>query len=485
MSVLNIGDDISPFYSDPMQVGIIIVHVDGDTYPSSTACGDKLTQLHKDLQRLDFPYFFVELVTTNKDIERELETLRKLYSNEEQIIKYKIREGEFTKSVYKGDTMCALPWIHKYVNPQGLVMPCCVGNENYPLGNINHQKLDEISTKPIRDQMIKGERPDACSRCWQYEDIGIISDRQKANNDWAVYNNQKQFKLRFIDIRLSNKCNLMCRMCSGKFSNRIAQEEEKLYGTTKYKDEVLSPELVEKQFAYIKENINDIEHVYFAGGEPLINEEHYRILQLLIDNKKTDVKISYNTNFSLLKFKKHNIIDYWSKFNNVIIGASIDLIGNQSSYVRHGTDYKTLESNYNKIKNLKNITFRITSVLHLMNLYNLPELQKRWIELGVDCKDISFNLLVNPSDQAITVLPEHYKNIALVKIHNHLEYLSTIKNSKHLTNQWKQARDFMKSRSDTHLLGEFFRLNDDKDWVRNQEFEDYFPEFKDLRKYVR
>ncbi len=51
------------------------------------------------------------------------------------------------------------------------------------------------------------------------------------------------------------------------------------------KDEVLSPELVEKQFAYINENINDIEHVYFAGGEPLINEEHYRILQLLIHNK--------------------------------------------------------------------------------------------------------------------------------------------------------------------------------------------------------
>ena len=484
MSVLNIGDDISSFYSDPMQVGITIVHVDGDTYPNSTACGDKLTHLHKELQRLDFPYFFVELVTTNKDIEHELETLRKLYSNEDQIIKYKIREGEFNKDVYKGDTMCALPWVHKYVNPQGLVMPCCVGNENYPLGNINHQKLDEISTKPIQDQMIKGERPDACSRCWQYEDIGIISDRQQANIDWAVYDNQKQFKLRFLDIRLSNKCNLMCRMCSGKFSNRIAQEEEKLYGTTKYKDEVLSPELVEKQFAYINENINDIEHVYFAGGEPLINEEHYRILQLLIDNKKTDIKISYNTNFSLLKFKKHNIIDYWSKFNNVTIGASIDLIGNQSNYVRHGVDYKTLESNYNKIKNLKNVTFRITSVLHSMNLYNLPELQKRWIDLGVDCKDISFNLLVNPSEQAIIVLPDHYKNIALVKIQSHIEYLKTVPNSIDLINKWIEVRTFMTSRSDTHLLGEFFRLTDDKDRIRHQKFEDYFPEYKNLRNYA-
>ena len=481
MNVLTIGDDISPFYSDPMQVGITIVHVDGDTYPNSTACGDKLTQLHKELQKLDFPYFFVELVTTNKGIEHELETLRKLYSNEEQIIKYKIREGEFTKSVYKGDTMCALPWIHKYVNPQGLVMPCCVGNEDYPIGNINYQSLDDISTNPIRDQMLKGERPDACSYCWQQEDNGIDSIRQSANK---THKPEQNFVLKHVDIRLSNKCNLMCRMCSGKFSNRIAQEEEKLYGFTKYKNETLSPELIKIQLDYIKKNINTVESVYFAGGEPLINEVHYRILDLLIENKKTNIKISYNTNFSILKYKKYNLMDLWSHFDDITIGASIDLIGDQSDYVRHGAEYSTLENNYKIVKDVPNIKFKITSVLHLMNIYNLPELQKRWLQLGIDCANISFNILSTPLEQCITVLPDHYKNIALVKIHNHLEYLGTIKNSKNLIDQWKQARDFMTSQSDTHLLSEFFRLTDDKDRIRNQKFEDYFPEYKDLRNYA-
>ncbi len=143
-----------------------------------------------------------------------------------------------------------------------------------------------------------------------------------------------------------------------------------------------------------------------------------------------------------------------------------------------------LEKQYNKIKNLKNVTFRITSVLHSMNLYNLPELQKRWIDLGVDCKDISFNLLVNPSEQAIIVLPDHYKNIALVKIQSHIEYLKTVPNSIDLINKWIEVRTFMTSRSDTHLLGEFFRLTDDKDRIRHQKFEDYFPEYKDLRNYA-
>lgn len=481
MPRIKIGEDVTPYYSDPMQDTLEILHVDGDTYLNSTACGDKLTKLHKELQRLDFPYFFVKLITTNLDIMRELETLRKLYSNEDQIIKYEIQKGEFTKTVYNGDTMCVLPWIHKYVNPQGLVMPCCVGNENYPLGNINYQSLDEISTNPIRDQMLKGERPDACNHCWQQEDSGIKSMRQSFNKK---HKPEKHFVMKYLDIRLSNKCNLMCRMCSGKYSNRIAQEEEKLYGFNKYKNETLSPSLTEMQLDYIQKNINTIESVYFAGGEPLINETHYRILELLIENKKTKVEISYNTNFSILKYKKYNLIDLWSNFDSITIGASIDLIGDQSNYVRHGVEYSTIEENYKIVKDIPNIKFKLTSIVHLMNIYNLPKLQKRWLDLGIDCRNISFNILTTPVEQSITVLPEHYKNMALVTIHNHLDYLSNIDNSEKLIEEWKQARTFMTSKNDSHLLGEFFRLTDDKDRIRNQNFEEYFPEFKDLRNYA-
>ena len=273
-------------------------------------------------------------------------------------------------------------------------------------------------------------------------------------------------------------------MCSGKYSNRIAQEEEKLYGFNKYKNETLSPALTEIQLNYIEKNINTIESVYFAGGEPLINEAHYRILELLIENKKTKVDISYNTNFSILKYKKYNLIDLWSNFDSITIGASIDLIGNQSNYVRHGAEYSTIEENYKIVKDIPNIKFKLTSIVHLMNIYNLPKLQKRWLDLGMDCGNISFNILTTPAEQSITVLPEHYKNIALVTIHNHLDYLSTIDNSESLIEEWKRARTFMTSKSDTHLLGEFFRLTDDKDLARKQTFEDYFPEFKDLRNYV-
>ena len=36
----------------------------------------------------------------------------------------------------------------------------------------------------------------------------------------------EDFKLRYLDFRASNICNLKCRMCGGKFSSRIAKEEQ-------------------------------------------------------------------------------------------------------------------------------------------------------------------------------------------------------------------------------------------------------------------
>jgi len=482
-STITLGEDITPYYSDPMQ-GTVTVECYADSYNNDTACGELLTQLHKDLQRLDFPYFFVHIVTNNVNIAQELKVLHELYSNEAEPLSYTLVEGDFQKKVYKGDTKCVLPWIHKYVNPQGLVMPCCVANENYPIGNINESDLDKISTEKIQQQMLAGQRPDACSTCWYKEDAGLHSARQVANKTHAQYIGQKNFSLRHLDIRLSNKCNLMCRMCSGKFSNRIAQEEQKLYGFTKYKDEALSKHLIDKQMQYIEDNIDSINDVYFAGGEPLINEEHYRILDLLIKYNKTNIRIDYNTNLSLLSFKKFNILDYWQHFDTVNIGASIDLIGPKSNYVRHGVEYEVFEQNYNAIKDLPNINFSITSTLSLFNMFNLPKLQQRWLELGLDCDRITFQTLTEPEEQSIAVLPKEYKHHAQQKIQTHIKYLEDFSLSEGLITRWFQALEFMTNTNNTHLLSEFFRLNDDKDRSRHQVFEDYFPEYKDLRNFA-
>lgn len=483
MKEMYIGEDISVYYKDPMTETITIKYF-ADTYNHSKACGKLLTELHLDLQRLDFPYFFVNIVTTNKEIAKELQLLHRLHSNESHPLQYTIIKGNFIKKVYNGDTRCVLPFIHKYVNPQGLVMPCCIGDENFPIGNIKNDDLANISTKDIRETMLKGERPDACSTCWHKEDMGLESSRINVNKSWKKYNDQKNFILRHIDIRLSNNCNLKCRMCSGKFSNRIAQEEHELYGFTKYKNETLDNNLKEKVLDYILENLETIESIYFAGGEPLINKEHYDILDIFIKNNKSNIKLTYNTNFSILKFKTYNVLSLWKNFNEVELGASIDAIGKQSNYVRNGVEYEVFEKNYNQIKNLKNIKFKITSTLHMSNIFNLPNLQKRWLELGLSCEQLTFNILTNPEEQRITVLPEAFKKLAEQEIIKHINFLQSFTNSNKLINKWKDTIKFMNSRNESNFLKKFFQLTDDKDKIRNQKFEEFFPEYKNLRNYV-
>lgn len=447
-----------------------------DTFDNKNA-GQSLIKLHKILTLLDFPFFFVEIITTNINIEKELEYCIQNYSNETENIKYKIVPGEFERLQPKYDSKCVLPWIHYYINPQGNIGPCCMFADQFALGNVKTHNIKSIHTLPkfeqLRNEMIAGIRPEVCSTCWRKEDAGMTSSRQINNIKWGKYTTSDKPVLRFMDIRISNKCNFMCRMCSGMFSNRIAQEERRLYGASKYFNERIDTDLEDKIFELVVENIDTLEEVYFAGGEPLINDFHYKVLEFLREKGKKDIRIRYNTNLSIINYKQYDLLDYWKWFNHVEVRASLDLIGKQANYVRHGAEYETLEQNYHKI--CDHVDFMITSTLHLLNAYNLPRLHNHWYKI-IDKTKVQFKPLVNPPELQLTVLPKPYKQ-ELTELYNSMD-------TEWEKAAWQNAARFMNSRDDSHLLKEFFRLNDDKDRSRKQYFEDYFPEYKDLRKFV-
>jgi organic radical activating enzyme len=272
-------------------------------------------------------------------------------------------------------------------------------------------------------------------------------------------------------------------MCSGKFSSRIAKEENDLYNNSTFVDLKLNSAEINSTLSYIEENIDHLESVYFAGGEPLIMEEHYKILDLLIKHNKLDIEIDYNTNLTQLTYKKYNIVDYWNKFSNVTVGASIDLMGPQSEYFRSGTDYSQLEKNYEQIKD--HVSFRITSIVHLCNIFNLPNLQKHWIiNKKLSPEKISFRVLIYPENMSLQVLPPAYKTRGTETITNHIKWLCSISDTQSLVSDWENTLQYMNARDQSYLLKEFFRLTDDKDLYRKESFEETFPEFKKLRDHI-
>ncbi len=65
-------------------------------------------------------------------------------------------------------------------------------------------------------------------------------------------------------------------------------------------------------------------------------EEHYRILNILIEKKLTHISIRYITNFTQLKFKNYDVLELWKHFENIEVGASIDAEGDHTEYIRKG-----------------------------------------------------------------------------------------------------------------------------------------------------
>ena len=475
----------------------ITVRYMSDQYNNVDSPGIAISKLQELLTLLDFPNFFVTIATTNKKIQEDLEKIKELYCPFESVLPYEFISGEFKKIIHHSDTLCVLPWMHLYVNPQGVVGTCCEFNENYPLGKVSDTPLQQIANsaamKTVRSQMLSGQRPSICSACWAKEDAQLPSLRQGSNQRFSQHlslvekteddGTVEDFRLRHLDFRASNVCNLKCRMCSGKFSSRIAKEENDLYNNSTFIDLKLTSEEIYSTLDYIEENIDYLESVYFAGGEPLTMEEHYKILDLLLKHNKSDIRINYNTNLTQLSYKKYNIVDYWKKFSNVTVGASIDLIGTQAGYVRSGTDYNELEENYETIKD--HVNFTITSIVHLYNVFNLPKLQQHWVvNKKLNPKNLSFRALIYPENMTLQVLPQPYKKLARDSINQHIVWLESISGATPLAEIWRDVLQYMNAKDQSHLLKEFFRLNDDKDGIRNERFEDVFPEYKELRNFI-
>ena len=97
----------------------------------------------------------------------------------------------------------------------------------------------------------------------------------------------------------------------------------------------------------IIEQVPNFKTAYFAGGEPLITEEHYILLEEMIRTGASNtVSLRYNTNLSNFKFKDKDILSLWKHFKKKIdIYASVDHYGERAEYIRHGTNWATVEEN--------------------------------------------------------------------------------------------------------------------------------------------
>ncbi|NCN95853.1 MAG: radical SAM protein, partial [Bdellovibrionales bacterium] len=211
-----------------------------------------------------------------------------------------------------------------------------------------------------RRDMLTGQIPASCSKCFKEEAAGHRSKRNWETDYWSQRVDVEKLldetqpdgsvppKLYYVDLRLGTKCNLKCVMCSPHDSSMWVPDWNQLFPKIQNKElkQVMvwdnkgrvdgasynwhkDNELFWKQ---LYDQIPHMHQLYFAGGESTIIPEHYSLLEECIKRGEAHhIELRYNSNGIELPPK---LFELWKHFKRVRFHFSIDSIGEMNDYIR-------------------------------------------------------------------------------------------------------------------------------------------------------
>lgn len=274
--------------------------------------------------------------------------------------------------------------------PDGRIGPCCqIGPE--------YLKPMSVITDPDRFQDLKTQDPpEACRICVNNERNSVSSYREQLNR--MVRNTPG---VQFLDIRNTNVCNLKCRYCGPHFSNQWAIE-------LKHQSHTVSTSVD----GVLDHVISDSLHwLYFTGGEPMINPDHWSLLTTLVDRGRCkNISLLYNSNLSTIKYKDIDVINLWTQFRDVRVNVSVDALGEPLSYIRSGSDWDRIKTNIDRLKSIPRVTVTLTPVISILNVWFLPDLYRYAKNNDLEISPI---VLHGPDYLALDVMPDQLKQSAL------------------------------------------------------------------------
>jgi organic radical activating enzyme len=230
-------------------------------------------------------------------------------------------------------------------------------------------------------------------------------------------------------------------------------------------------------------HLDSVEQIYFAGGEPLLMEEHYNILKELIRRGRRDVRLIYNTNFTHTDLKGESVFELWNQFDSVAVGASLDDQGARGEYIRKGTDWAVVEQNRrDMIKICPQVDFYISPTLSIMNALSLPKFHRDWVEKGLlKPQDLNVNILQFPNHYRIDIATAEYKEKIKETYTEHLEWLRPHDRLQRATVGFESAIQYMNATDNTQLIDQFWRKTHELDTLRNENILDIIPELRALK----
>jgi hypothetical protein len=328
-------------------------------------------------------------------------------------------------------TVCMAAWVHVHLSSLGDFTPCCEIFQ--PLGTSEGATLvshwNSKAMADLRNAMLQDAPIQMCRKCYDKEEAGLHSSRLRYNDfyrdevdrlnatrpDGTLPASVQPIDL---DIRFSNLCNFRCRSCWHGASSRWFSDASAL-GLAQGPSPVITAGADRRQLlAEVLERLPLVRSIYFAGGEPLLMEEHYALLEQLIRIGRTDVLLSYNSNFSELSLGNRRVADLWAAFPHVEVEASADGMGAVGELVRKGFSSARFEENLLAVRETcphVKLSLRIT--VSVLNLFHLPNFYRYAHErLGFGHDMICVNPLQEPRHYNIRILPRAMRKAAAVQL---------------------------------------------------------------------
>ena len=392
---------------------------------------------------------------------------------------------------------CMLPWTHLHAFANGKAYPCCVSEHQMPIGDLKQHSIQETwnsdAQKTIRKNMLNEQTSPECAKCYEQDQLGWTSLRQSSNVHFGHHIDKIQktdaqghysdVNMIYWDIRFSNLCNLSCRTCGSMFSSNWYDDQTAIWGKPDHDKITYAGRSKTDAYDQLVNYLPMVERIYFAGGEPLIMEEHYKILKELIKLGKADqVRLVYNTNFSKMAYKDLNVLDIWPEFKDVSVGASLDAMGARAELLRNGTVWTDVERNReDMLKKAPNVDFYISCTLSAFNHDHVVDFHQDWIAKGyITAKDWNMNVVQDPMHYRIDILPDAIKQRTIEKYKEHITMIKPLDTLGRATEGFKSGINMMTATDNTKYLDkfrEYIRLLDQR---RSQQTEKVFPELKEV-----
>lgn len=432
------------------------------------------------------------------------------------------------------DTFCPIPWNFQAIRANGDIRICCQANVTKNQGvirkedgsayNAGRDNLLETRNTPmmktIRLNMLDGVWNEECGRCKSEEDSGLNSRRQYEQRNWnlTIEEARKKTKLDgsidvsdfpvvYYDLRFGNFCNLKCRMCGPTDSSSWYEDWIALTGSNKFKDTSGTVEIKETVkglqveafnwpeyepfWQQLESNIHNIQHVYFAGGEPMLIQRHYDFLEKCVESGAAKhIIVEYNTNMSTLPSRVTNL---WTKFKQVRVGASVDGFGSMVEYQRHPAKWEKILRNLQTLDSLPNnifswLAFTVTAynINHMVDFmkWKLQDSGFKRINPSNAKPIVTHHVAHHPKHLNVRVLPDKFKKEVTEKF---VEFVDWTKQNNFNSHVVKQAENISKGvtnymNSESYYNTEwnsFVKYTKELDSLRQENLINVEPKFKE------